>query len=162
VVPDADIPSPGALRALAGKYQRLSAWRGRRDGDGLAATRDELRALAGEFPGCLRELDTLGAPELARRAAACAAAAADPAAVEAWMAWIDGYHALVRRALAAREARGRGEPPAEDPFERAVLAPPGGRMGVVVMRALAARFGAPASVIAAALFPVRRASPYAL
>jgi hypothetical protein len=78
------------------------------------------------------------------------------------MAWVDAYHALVRRALAAREARARGTPPAGDPFEQAVLAPPGGRMGVVVMRALAERFGVPASTIAAALFPVRRPSPYAL
>ena len=76
------------------------------------------------------------------------------------MAWIDGYHALVRRALAVREARAGGVPPAGDAFEQAVLAPPGGRMGVVVMRALAERFGVPASTIAAALFPVRRPSPY--
>ncbi len=42
------------------------------------------------------------------------------------------------------------------------MAPPGGRMGVVVMRALAQRFGVPARTIAAALFPVRRPSPYDL
>jgi len=162
VVPDADIPSAAALRALARKYARLSAWRDRRDAAGLPATRDELRALAAEFPGCLRELDTLGAAELGRRAAACAAAAADATAAEPWMAWIDGYHALVRRAFAAREARAGAAPPADDPFEQAVLAPPGGRMGVVVMRALAERFGVPASAIAAALLPVRRPSPYDL
>jgi hypothetical protein len=157
-----DIPSGGALRALARKYQRLSAWREGRDGAGAGATRDELRALAAEFPGCLRELDTLGAPALSRRAAACGAAADDPAAVEPWMAWIDGYHALVRRALAAREARARGMAPVDDPFEQTALSPPGGRIGVVVMRALAERFGVPAPTIAAALFPVRRPSPYAL
>ncbi len=163
MVPDGEIPSPVALQALARKYVRLAAWRDRRDGDGLAAaTRDELRVLASEFPGCLRELDTLGAAELARRAAACAAAAADPLTAEPWMAWIDGYHALVRRALAAREARARGEAPGGDAFEQAALAPPGGRMGVVVMRALAVRFGVPAATIAAALFPVRRPSPYDL
>jgi hypothetical protein len=162
VVPDADIPSASALRALARKYAQLSAWRDHRDGAGRATTRDELRALAAEFPGCLRELDTLGAAELGRRAAACAAAAENAAAAEPWMAWIDGYHTLVRRALAAREARAGGTPPADDAFERAVLAPPGGRMGVVVMRALAERFGVPPSAIAAALFPVRRPSPYEL
>jgi hypothetical protein len=161
VVPDADIPSVAALRALARKYAQLSAWRDRRDAAGPATTRDELRALAAEFPGCLRELDTLGAAELGRRAAACAAATADAAAVEPWMAWIDGYHTLVRRAFAARDARAGGAAPA-DAFEQAVLAPPGGRMGVVVMRALAERFGVPASTIAAVLFPVRRPSPYEL
>jgi hypothetical protein len=162
VVPDADILPASALQGLARKYARLSAWRDRRDGVGLPATRDELRALAAEFPGCLRELDTLGPAELGRRAAACAAAADHATAIEPWMAWIDAYHALVRRALAAREARARGAPPAGDAFEQAVLAPPGGRMGVVIMRALAERFGVQPSAIAAALFPVRRPSPYDL
>jgi hypothetical protein len=161
VVPERNAPPEADLRALARKYERLAGWRGQRDG-GSAATRDELRALAAEFPGCLRELDTLGAPELARRALACAAAAEGTAAGEPWMAWIAGYHTLVRRALAAREARTRGEAPGDDAFERAILAPPGGRMGVVVMRALASRFGVPAATIAAALFPVRRPSPYEL
>jgi hypothetical protein len=162
VVPDGEIPSAVALQALARKYGRLAAWRDRRDGDGHPATRDDLQTLASEFPGCLRELDTLGAAELARRAVACTAAAADPSGVEPWMAWIDSYHTLVRRALAARDARARGESPTGDAFEQAVLSPPGGRMGVVVMRALADRFGVPASTIAAALFPVRRPSPYEL
>jgi hypothetical protein len=162
VVPDRNTPAAVSLRALARKYERLAAWRGQRDGEGPAATRDELRALAAEFPGCLRELDTLGAGELARRAGACAAAAADPAAAEPWMAWIDGYHALVRRALAARDARARGEAPDGDAFEQAVLSPPGGRMGVVVMRTLETRFSVPAASIAAALFPVRRPPPYQL
>jgi len=162
VLPDADPPQADTLRALARKYESLAAWRGGRDGAGPAATRDALRALAAEFPGCLRELDTLGAVELARRAAACAGAADDPGALEPWMAWVDGYHALIRRALAAREARARGEAPGGDAFEAAVLAPPGGRMGVVVMRVLAVRFGVPAATIAAALFPVRRPSPYEL
>ena len=161
MAPGANTLTAAALRALARKYERLVSWRERRDGGGPAATRDELRALAAEFPGCLRELDTLGAAELGRRAAACATAADDPVAAEPWMAWIDGYHALVRRALAAREARGRGEASGGD-FESAVLAPPGGRMSVVVMRALAARFGVPAATVAAALFPLRRPPPYTL
>jgi hypothetical protein len=161
VVPGGNTLGAAALRALARKYERLASWRARRDGGGPAATRDELRALAAEFPGCLRELDPLGAAELGRRAAACGMAADDPAAVEPWMAWVDGYHALVRRALAARGARGRGEAPGGD-FETAVLAPPGGRMSVVVIRALADRFGVPAATIARALFPVRRQSPYEL
>ena len=156
----ADIPAIPDLRALGRKYERLAAWRGQRDG-GASATRDELRALAAEFPGCLRELDTLGAPELGRRALACAGAVDGTAAAEPWMAWIAGYHDLMRRAFAARDRRARGESgETDDDFERAVLAPPGGRMGVVVLRALAARFGVPAATIAAALFPLRRPSPY--
>jgi len=160
VVPGPKIPSAEGLKALAAKYQRLTALRARRDGDGAPATRDELRALAAEFPGCLRELDTLGPAELHRRTSACAAVAAG-AAPEPWMAWIDGYHTLMRRALDARGARLRGElPHAGDDFAQAVLTPPGGRMGVVILRALALRFGIPAATIAATLFPVRRPSPY--
>ena len=56
MVPDRNDPPEATLRALARKYLRLAAWRGQRDG-GSSATRDELRALAAEFPGCLRELD---------------------------------------------------------------------------------------------------------
>jgi hypothetical protein len=160
VVPDRNDPPEAVLRALARKYERLAGWRSQRDG-GSSATRDELRALAAEFPGCLRELDTLGAEELARRAVACAGAVDGGAAVEPWMAWIAGYHELMRRAFAARDRRARGESGAnDDEFDRAVLSPPGGRMAVVVLRALAVRFGVPAATIAAALFPVRRPSPY--
>ena len=157
-------PSSAALRALGEKYERLAALRARRDGDTLPATRDELRELAAEFPGCLRELDTLGAVELARRAAACAGAAGDAGVIEPWMAWVDGYHALMKPRAGGAQRRGRAanRAPAGDAFEAAVLAPPGGRMGVVVMRALAVRFGVPAATIAAALFPLRRPSPYEL
>jgi hypothetical protein len=140
--------SPGTLAALARKYEALVALRGRRDGGGAAATRDELRALAAEFPGCLRELDTLGSEELARRAGAAAGAAAGGAR-EPWMEWIAAYHRAMADALAAR---GRGE----------VVAAPEGRLNVKVLRELGARFGVAAATISEALFPVRRPSPYAL
>jgi hypothetical protein len=154
--------SPAELEALARKYAALAGLRARRDGGGDGATRAELRALAAEFPGCLRELDTLGAREISRRAAACAACAAGGAGVtpEPWMAWIVAYHALMARALAVRSAGAAGA--AADDFERAALAPPGGRVNVVVLREIAARFGVAAETVAAALFPVRRASPYRL
>jgi hypothetical protein len=150
-VPVDETPAPERIRALAEKYQRLSALRARRDGDGAAATRAELRALAAAFPGALRELDTLGAAELKRRADACAAALAG-SPPEPWIAWIDRFHALMRRALAAR-ARGDGP---RDRFERAVLSPPGGRMLPVVVSEVAGAFGVPAERVARALFPPRR------
>ncbi len=81
------------------------------------------------------------------------------------MARIDGRapRDLMRQAFAARDRRARGASGEGDgDFERAVLSPPGGRMGVVVLRALASRFGVPAPTIAAALFPLRRPSPYRL
>jgi hypothetical protein len=155
--------------ALARKYAALVELRQRRDGGGDAAGGGALRALAGEFPGCLRELDTLGLPELERRARACA----DPACDEPWMHWIAGYHALMRAAFAVRAEAGAPEELAarasraaglevDQAFIASVLAPPHGRIGVVVLRALAARFGVPAPEIASALFPVRRPSPYVL
>jgi hypothetical protein len=162
------------VTALARKYQALAALRARREARAQAraaepaALRSELRALATEFPGCLRELDTLGGPELERRARACAAAAAGDGPFEPWMDWIAGYHTLMRQALALRRQRvagadGRGQAsPPKDAFEREVLDPPGGRQNVVVLRTLAARHGVPAATIARALFPVRRASPYRL
>jgi hypothetical protein len=158
-----------ARAGLARKYAALAALRRRRDDGGDPAGGGALRALAAEFPGCLRELDTLGLPELERRARACA----DAACQEPWIEWIAAYHALMRGALAVR-----GEPgppgelaarasrvaglPLDEAFVAAVLSPPHGRIGVVVLRALAARFGVPAPEIASALFPVRRPSPYAL
>jgi hypothetical protein len=126
----------------------LAALRVRRDEGGAPATREELRALAAEFPGCLRELDTLGPGELARRATTAAAAAAGGAR-EPWMDWIAAYHTMMADALAARA---RGE---------AVTAPEG-RLNVMVLRSLAARFGVAAATIAETLFPLRRPSPYRL
>ncbi len=178
--------SPGAdeLHALARKYRTLVALRARRDQHQPAEPNlpppppsektpaAVLRSLAREFPGCLRELDTLGAVELARRAACVAEAAAAGEATEPWMAWIARYHRLMRAALAIRRAGGdRGDAGAGDPrdgveveaaFVADVMAPPDGRVGIVVLRRLARDFGVPAKEIAAALFPVRRPSPYEL
>jgi hypothetical protein len=157
-VPTAVGGSSELLGALARKYLALVALRARRDGGGTPAARDELRALAAEFPGCLRELDTLGGEELSRRAAAVVAAAAGGPR-EAWMDWIAGYHALMAEALAARARGAAGE---DDALGRAALDPPEGRLNVVVLRALGARFGVPPATIAATLFPLRRPSPYEL
>jgi hypothetical protein len=164
--------------AMERKYGALVELRRRRDAGGDPMGGGGLRALATEFPGCLRELDTLGLPELERRASAAAAAAAG-APAEPWLSWIGAYHGLLRGALAVR-APARSPDAASDAtalarlasaaaglaidetFVDAVLTPPGGRIGVVVLRALAVRFDVPAATIAAALFPARRPSPYAL
>jgi hypothetical protein len=141
-------PTREVLDALAEKYRALLALRTRRDSGGAPATRAELRALAARFPGCLRELDTLGRDELGRRAAAVAATATGGPG-EPWMDWIAAYHALMADALSAR-ARG------ED------VDAPEGRLNVRVLRALGARFGVDAGTIAETLFPLRRPSPYTL
>jgi hypothetical protein len=147
--------------ALARKYAALVGLRRRRDAGGPPSGGGALRGLAAEFPGCLRELDTLGLAELERRAQATATAAAG-GPLEPWMAWIDGYHALMRDALALRDPGRAPAVAADAAFVAAVHAPPHGRLGVVVLRALAARFDVPAATISAALFPTRRPPPYAL
>ena len=152
--------TPDRLDAIARKYRALVALRARRDGGGAPATRDELRALATEFPGCLRELDTLGPGELGRRAAAAAAAAAGGAR-EPWMEWIVAYHALMSEALGVR-AQGATGAVADRDALAAALAPPEGRLNVMVLRELGARFGVAAAMIAETLFPLRRPSPYQL
>ena len=127
-----------------------------------------LRSLAREFPGCLRELDTLGAGRAGAPGGAGGGGGGGGAATEPWMSWIARYHSLMRAALAIRRAGGSA---AEDPSDRAeadaafvadVMAPPDGRLGIVVLRRLARDFGVPAKGIAAALFPLRRPSPYEL
>jgi len=153
--------TPDRLDAIARKYRALVALRARRDGGGAPATRDELRALATEFPGCLRELDTLGPGELGRRAAAAAAAAAGGAR-EPWMEWIVGYHALMIEALAVRAQAAAGSAAGRDALAAAALDPPEGRLNVMVLRELSARFGVAAAAIAETLFPLRRPSPYQL
>lgn len=132
------------------------------------------KALAGEFPGCLNELDTLPLEEIDARALALTAAAAGGPILD-WMSWLAGYHALLRAALRIRirttriraidDARAREL--AEDAaahsgatidraFVDAVMRPPGGRIIPVVYARLAALHGARAAEIKRALFPHSR------
>ncbi len=163
------------LYTLARKYRALEQLRGRRDRGAPAATRDELRALATEFPGCLRELDTLGPLEITRRARACDLAATGAnAGNEPWMAWIWTYHLLMRAVLTQklRDTRARAGTAAtlsalradtgmalSLKFARHALRPPEGRVGPVVLRALGELFAESPTKIAETLFPIRRASP---
>jgi hypothetical protein len=173
-------PDSAALIELAEKYRALAELRARRDQAApVAPSRAALRALAARHPGCLRELDTLGPIELQRRAEA-AQAAATGGAREPWMAWIWGYHSLMRATLATKRALGRRRPhdhelPAlageaarvagfalDGAFVQAVVAPPQRRLAVVVLRLLGDLFATPPATIAGALFPTRRPSPYDL
>ena len=177
------------LGAMGRKYRTLAELRARRQsgapnsegGDSQPAlARERLRELAREFPGSLRELDTLGAPELQRRAQVIEAAA-QGGPREPWLDWIGAYHEMMRAALHIRAAAPAKKllagdevarlieqasviaaVPLDDNFVHAVRSPPHGRIGVVVLRALAARFDQPADTIARALFPLRRPSPYQL
>jgi hypothetical protein len=82
------------------------------------------------------------------------------------MDWICGYHRLMRAALEIRRREGSAADATDDvvdeAFVAAVKAPPQGRIGIVVLRRLASIYATPAREIAAALFPLRRPSPYEL
>jgi hypothetical protein len=139
------------LATLVDKYERMTALRARL-GKGApgAADRELLRALAKDFPGALRELETLETSELERRTLAARTAAAGGDAPD-WLRWTAAYHALMRRALLLRA--GQGDP--LDELADAARAPRHGRLNVVVFEALARRFGAPVAVIWDTLFPRR-------
>ena len=184
-------PTEAELRDLERKYLALADLRRRRDEGGAPGpARATLVGLARGFPGCLRELDCLGLAELERRASAAGAAASGAASVELWMPLIIAYHATLRAALAVKRELARRTPagvaaaqatwsdfhhgllaevasriagrPLGAGFVRALLRPPEGRIGVVVLRDLAAHLGVDARSISDALFPVRRPSPYRL
>lgn len=172
--------------ALLRKYRLLAGWRRVRDaGVGEGPDRAALRALSQEFPGALRELDVLGQAELQRRIevlAGGAASASSDGSEHPWIPWIVAYHRLMRAALVAKRAAGRarrlpraaldevlaaagtgaGDALIDEAFVHAAAHPQGGRVGVVVLRALGRHFGVPAARISVTLFPPRRAAPYAL
>jgi hypothetical protein len=165
-------PSPAELAALADKYDALVRLRARRDSGGPEVSREELRDLARRFPGSLRELDTLGPAELARRARAARAALAG-APGETWMVWISTFHRLMAAALLVKgdpslgrertveeTLASRAEARAGFPLERTLLEtfarPPTGRLAPLVIAELARRFGVSAEEVRGCLFPRRR------
>lgn len=150
----------GAQRsALARKYRTLATLRRAGAPDELAGDRAKLRAVAAEFPGALRELDTLPTEEIDRRAEALASGASEP-----WMDWLCDFHAVMRTALgvkralpdqaaALQAARADG---LDAGFVAAVEAPPHGRIMVVVFDRLAEMHGVPSKQIWDTLFPPRK------
>jgi len=172
------------LAELADKYAALLHLRTARDRGDTPPAAEALRALSVRFPGCLRELDTLGAREIMRREkAARVAAAGGP--LEPWMCWIHVFHGLmaatlrVKGAASAHKLRPGNTPSAPpapgsratseilellarlghaDPsaFLATVAAPPRGRLVPLVIDALATAFGVDRDVLEDALFPRRR------
>jgi hypothetical protein len=167
-------PSAERLARLAAKYHDLGALRRARQRGEPVPHRDVFRKLAGEFPGCLHELDTLPLDEIDQREAALRRAS-EGGTVEPWMAWLDGYHALLRAALWLRappreveasteeQAKRLAEAasaiagvPVDAGFVRAVADPPGGRLVTLVFATLERMHGSPAATIRRALFPHAR------
>jgi hypothetical protein len=171
-------PSREELLALLRKYETIARLRRDRGRGGAAAERSVLRALAREFPGALRELDTVTLVEIDKRRRTLALAAAG-GTVETWMAWMVTYHATMRAALLvkARVAKSRAPSdellrrakadaarlspvPLDDAFVRAVARPPDGRLNVAVFERLGRQFGVSPDQIWQALFPARRIGRY--
>lgn len=162
------------LIALRRKYQTLGELRRSQYDTTAAEMRAPLRHLAREFPGALRELDSLPLDEIDRRESALGRAA-ESGTPEAWMEWMAAYHVTMRVALHIRGRRAqRTEPATDEPwdlsalswserslifdaeFVEAVLYPPEGRVNRVVFKMLGSIFGESEPVIAEALFPTRR------
>jgi hypothetical protein len=166
---------PAELQELAAKYAALVVLREARDHGDEPHPSETLRDLSVSFPGSLRELDTLGLPELRRRAATTLAAARG-AAAEPWMAWILAFHRLLAAALLIKRAAGSRHGPTIAPATRETLLleatllahmpvdrdlydafvhPPGGRLSPLVLREVAQRFAVPLDDVARTLFPKR-------
>jgi hypothetical protein len=171
-------PSREDLLALLRKYDKLAELRRERAAGGAVAERGVLRALAREFPGALRELDTVTLDDLDARRRALAAAAAG-GSVQPWMAWMLAYHATMRAALVVKarlarsrdlsdtlvadvreEASRRTGLSIEEGFVRSVARPPQGRLNRAVFDRLGQKFGVSSDEIWQTLFPARRAGRY--
>jgi hypothetical protein len=146
---------------LAEKYRRMAALRASLPADRPpdAEGRAALKQLAREFPGALRELDSLPTDEIAARLAALEHGDDAP-----WMRWMARYHALMRAALhikaRTRDAEDLAQLAAEagvdEPFARAVAAPAHGRIMAAVFDRLAVEEGLPRQELWDALFPPRK------
>jgi hypothetical protein len=164
-----------ALAGLLGKYETLAELRRARARGEPVPERSVFKALADAFPGALHELDTLPLALIdARIEALRAAASGGPE--EPWMAWMLGYHALMRAALRvkirlsrrrdlddqraralAEDASAHAGVTVDEAFVRAVASPPDGRIARVVYAQLEVRFGEDRAAIRTALFPRRGA-----
>ena len=171
-------PSPDELLALLRKYDVIAKLRRERAHGAAVAARSVLRDLAREFPGALRELDTVPLGEVDRRRRVLDEAA-QGGAPEPWMLWMIAYHATMRAALLVKARLARSRSPSDelvrraiadaslssgvaidDAFVRAVARPPKGRLNVAVFDKLSQTFGVPADEIWQVLFPARRAGRY--
>lgn len=172
-------PTREELADLTRKYDALAHLRERREkGDGVAP-RAELLALAREFPGALRELDTLPRAEIERRCASLRAALLGDTPAS-WMIWMTAYHATMRAALfikarlarrpvslsdetcraIAEDAAQRFALPIDEAFVRSVARPPARRVNAAVFERLGRELGVPADEMWQALFPTHRASRF--
>lgn len=167
-------PTSDDIARLAYKYRALGELRRAKSRGEAEPPRNVFRALAKEFPGAMNELDMLPLDTIDRRLAALEAAERG-APLEPWMAWLHGYHALMRAALRVkgRLLKVRDVPDARAgalaaeatacagaslgaDFVRAVARPPDGRIIPIVLARLAVLFEVSPEVILDELFPHHR------
>jgi hypothetical protein len=160
------------LSRLARKYERLIELRREVSLHPPA----DLRSLAAEFPGALRELDALTLEEIERRLSSVRRAL-DGEPTDALIEWLLEYHALMRTALLVkRRLRGERRPSSEAASRLAealtaetgvpcsaelvsqVAAPPRGRLNELVLARLSRFSGRGPSELRAALFSERTPS----
>ena len=171
------------LRALRDKYERMLRLRLLHARAKAEPEFDEpdprlaMAELAREFPGALREIDTLPTDALHQRIAALIAAERDPSGVEPWMHAQVAFHRLargiltVKRWLAGRPVTPRLEADFAGAVARlpnggdamawaselaAVSAPPRGRLMDLVYKRLARELGADEVAARAMVMPRRR------
>ena len=92
---------------LRAKYEEMRELR--RTDDGSYDPRERMVALATQFPGALREIDTLPMDEIEHRIEALSKAERDPSHAMPWMKAQSRFHELTREALRARRAEGELE-----------------------------------------------------
>jgi hypothetical protein len=164
-------PTPQVLHGLVDKYERLLRLRTEPT---EVAPRDELRSLARQFPGALRELDRLPLETIETRLAALRRVLADATEPETWMGLQASYHGYMRATLRVKRwSRAWPRDPAaallaftakyvpapDEPglgyFDEALLVkirkPPAGRLNPLVIEAVARVHETTVEVVAEAL-----------
>jgi hypothetical protein len=175
-VADGAVDHAADIAALQRKYAALLRLRlsqvERGDRPASAAPVAELRRLATEFPGVLRELEVLDDTALNERYTATGLALHE-GRPQTWMRWMSEYHGMMAFALSIKRVLSKQREPSEarcaelwfqhshrgkrhalDPSCIAAIAsPPRGRLNVWVFGELGRRFGVDADTIERTLFP---------
>jgi hypothetical protein len=166
-------PTREELLRLEAKYETILDLRYARERGEPLPERAVFKALADEFPGVLKELDTLRLEVVAARSEALGVAVGG-GAIERWIVWMVAYHKLFRAALWIKLRTPKHSDLADEQlahwvsgvtaefgididhaFVMDVIYPPRGRINGVVLERLELMFGVPAADIQAELFPRR-------
>jgi len=173
------IVSIDALGQLREKYRRMLSMRRDHDSGVEHDPRQQMRELAIQFPGALRELDELPLATIESRIDQLGAVIEQPASPAPWMLWMVEYHGHLRAALRVKRfglplhdldralAQLRRayvaaiDEPSVETFAShealaAVLKPVGGRLSGWAFARIAERYGVEADEVRTALFPARR------